>query len=127
MGGGWSRLSTREQHVLERTLRRYTVATYAGRFDGYSGEHFVIKRSAPLSPGIRVVYTVFQEQSGKVHDLDYLLRPAGHRWRVINVVADGVSDLSIKRTEFAHVMKTGGFSALIARLKAHIDRMARGG
>ncbi|MHB8415161.1 MAG: ABC transporter substrate-binding protein, partial [Acidiferrobacteraceae bacterium] len=63
---------------------------------------------------------------GKVHDFDYLLRPVDGHWRVINVVADGVSDLSVKRAEFAHVMKTKGFTGLIQRLNRHIVRMAHG-
>lgn len=127
MGSHWDKLSPGEQHTLENTMRRYTTATYAGRFDGYSGERLVVKRSSPLSTDVRVVYSVLTEHNGKVHDFDYLMRPTGHGWRVINVVADGVSDLSVKRTEFAHVLKTRGFAALIVRLDQHIARMAHGG
>lgn len=127
MGSRWDKLSPADQRILERTMRRYTTATYAGRFNGYSGERFSVKRSALLSADVKVVYSVFTEHNGKIHNFDYLMRPAGNRWRVINVVADGVSDLSVKRAEFAHVLKTKGFAGLIARLNQHIAHMAHGG
>ncbi|MHB8564496.1 MAG: ABC transporter substrate-binding protein [Acidiferrobacteraceae bacterium] len=126
MGNYWDKLSPAQQHTLEATMRHYTIATYAARFDGYSGESFSIKSSAPLSSQVSVVYSTLLEREGKSHDFDYLLHPVDGHWRVINVVADGVSDLSVKRAEFAHVMKTKGFTGLIHRLNRHIVRMAHG-
>ena len=126
MGNYWDKLNPAQQHILETTMRHYTIATYAARFDGYSGESFSIKSSAPLSGQVSVVYSTLLERDGKSHDFDYLLHPVDGHWRVINVVADGVSDLSVKRAEFAHVMKTKGFPGLIRRLNRHIARMAHG-
>ena len=49
--------------------------------------------------------------------LDYFLR-AG---RVFNVVADGVSDLSLRRADYSSIIKTEGFAALLTHIQRKID------
>lgn len=124
MGGNWIKLSPAQQRQFIAALRDYSVATYASRFDGYSGERFVIKSTQPLQPNAVVVYSALIQADGKVHSLDYLLRSVSGRWRVVNVLADGVSDLALKRAEFTHLLKLKGFAGLIADLKRSVARMA---
>lgn len=127
MGSYWAGLSSAQQREFIATLRDYTVATYASRFDGYSGERFVVKSAQPLQPNVVVVYSALTEADGKVHSFDYLMQPVAGEWRIVNVIADGVSDLSLRRAEFTHLMKLKGFTGLIGSLKNHIARMARAG
>ena len=127
LGNHWTKLSPAQQREFIAALRDYTIATYAARFDGYAGERFAVKSVQPLSPGRVVVSGTLTESDGKVHTLDYLMQPAGGEWRVINVVADGVSDLALKQAEFTHLLELKGFSGLIAGLKGYIARMAPGG
>ncbi len=126
LGGQWSRLSPAQQREFVAALRDYTIATYAARFDGYAGERFAIKSIQPLPPNRMVVSSTLTESGGKVHSLDYLMQPVAGQWRVINVVADGVSDLALKQAEFTHLLEQRGFPGLIAGLKGYIARMAQG-
>ncbi|EGQ63363.1 hypothetical protein GGI1_18909 [Acidithiobacillus sp. GGI-221] len=81
-------------------LADLTAATYAARFDSYNGEHFAIVGSQALQPGAEGVFSTFTEHNGKVHRFDYILQKDGDFWRIVNVVADGVSDLSLRRAEY---------------------------
>ena len=54
------------------------------------------------------------------------LQKDGGHWRIVNVVADGVSDLSLRRAEYTETMQKKGFTALIAHLKAQIAGYAKG-
>ena len=127
LGSHWIKLSPAQQREFIATLRDYTIATYAARFDGYAGERFAIQSVQPLQPGRVVVSSTLTEADGKVHSLDYLLQPVGVEWRVVNVVADGVSDLALKQAEFTHLLELKGFPGLIAGLKGYIARMTPGG
>ena len=50
--------------------------------------------------------------------LSYTLnQDANKNWTIINVVADGVSDLALRRAEYSRVIKSKGFDGLLA----HID------
>ena len=127
MGSYWTTLNAAQQREFITTLRDYTVATYAARFDGYSGERFAVKSVQSLQANVVVVYSTLTEADGKVHSFDYLMQPVAREWRIVNVVADGVSDLALKQAEFTHLMKLKGFTGLIADLKSYIARMARTG
>ncbi|MDA8365192.1 MAG: ABC transporter substrate-binding protein [Gammaproteobacteria bacterium] len=127
LGSHWAKLSPAQQKEFIATLAHYTIATYAARFDGYAGERFAIKSVESMRPSAMAVYSTITEANGKVHSLDYLLQPVDGQWRVINVVADGVSDLALKRAEFTHLLESKGYPGLIAGLKSYIARMAHGG
>ncbi len=126
LGSYWGRLDAGQQKQFVTILRNYTIATYAGRFDAYAGEHFAITGTRSLQPGTVGVFTTFTEKNGKVHRFDYLLQKEGNAWKVINVVADGVSDLSLKRAEYTDTLEKKGFGALLAHLQKQIDAYASG-
>jgi phospholipid transport system substrate-binding protein len=127
LGSHWRELSPAQQREFVATLRDYTIATYAARFNGYSGERFAIKSVQPMQPTVMVVSSDFIEADGKTHSFDYLMQSTAGQWRIVNVIADGVSDLALKQTEFTHVLELKGFADLIDGMKRHIARMARAG
>ena len=49
--------------------------------------------------------------------LDYYFLNGG----VFNVVADGVSDLSLRRADYNSIIKSEGFLALLSHLRQKID------
>ncbi len=126
LGSNWGRLDPGQQKQFVTALRNYTIATYAGRFDAYAGERFAITGSRSLQPGTVGVFTTFTEKNGKIHRFDYLLQKQGNVWQVINVVADGVSDLSLKRAEYTDTLEKKGFGALLAHLQKQMDAYASG-
>jgi phospholipid transport system substrate-binding protein len=52
--------------------------------------------------------------------LDYILHRTEDQWRIINVIAEGVSDLALKRAEYAAFLKVKGFDALLMKLNEKI-------
>ena len=39
---------------------------------------------------------------------DYMLKEIGDSWRIINIIANGVSDLALKRSEYSAVLQREG-------------------
>jgi phospholipid transport system substrate-binding protein len=45
-------------------------------------------------------------------------------WQIINIIADGVSDLALKRSEYTSILSRDGFDVLIAKITEKIDNYA---
>lgn len=126
LGRSWADMSAAERDAMVDLFSRWTVANYAARFDGYSGERFEVVSAKPSRKGRELVRTVLEVGDDSAADvsLDYLLRENDGKWRIINVIANGVSDLSLKRADYGAVIKTQGLDALIAKLNDQIDALA---
>ncbi len=120
IGRGWRHLSADQRHQFIDVFSRLVIATYASRFDGYSGERFQYVSEQPLSHHRIVAHTRLVRPDNDAVQLDYILRQSRRGWRVINVIADGVSDLALKRADYAAVLKAQGYDPLIDKLRAKI-------
>ncbi|MCZ6893424.1 MAG: ABC transporter substrate-binding protein, partial [Gammaproteobacteria bacterium] len=49
-----------------------------------------------------------------------------NKWLIVNVIAQGISDLSLKRADYTAVIKKEGFDSLVNRLNDKITAMLRG-
>ena len=45
-------------------------------------------------------------------------------WKVINVVANGVSDLALKRAEYQRILRDGDFAELLEHIGEQSQRLA---
>ncbi len=120
LGRYWKKVSEAERERYVRAFTEMSVTTYADRFDGYSGESFRILASEVAPRGDRLVRTELVKSDGDTVSLDYLLRQRDGRWRIINVVAEGVSNLALKRAEYAGFVKRNGFDALMEKMQAKL-------
>lgn len=127
LGRRWESLSGTQRQRMIDTFTRLTIATYASRFDGFSGESFETVAQEPLKRERMLVRSRLVRPEGEPIPLDYVLQESDDGWRIVNVVADGVSDLSLKRADYGSIMKREGFAALIGRLEGQIADMESGG
>lgn len=120
----WSQLEPEQRAEMVDAFTRLTIATYAARFNGYAGETFETVSTETARKGRMLVRTLLKVSGAGEEDvrLDYLLHEVGGEWRIINVVANGVSDLSLKRADYDVTLKQEGFDALVAKLNAQISQ-----
>jgi len=116
----WDTLSDRQRSKFVETFTRLGIATYAANFDSYSGERFKVISEKEVSTGRVLVKTYLIKSDGGKVELDYLLHRIENEWRVINVIAEGVSDLALKRTDYSNFLKNKSFEALISKLNEKI-------
>ena len=128
LGRYWSTLDDSQKAGIVDVFSRWTVAHYAARFDGYSGETFEVVSAEPAPRERELVRTVLRPGGGSREDvtLDYLLHRIDGSWRIINVIANGVSDLSLKRADYGAVMSARGYDGLMERLNNQIAEFASG-
>jgi phospholipid transport system substrate-binding protein len=128
VGQSWSTLQPAQQSAIIDSFRRMMIATYAKRFDGFSGESFQIVEIANRGTADKMVKTQIIQSNGKPIAINYLMRKSGPEWKIVDVYLDGtISELASRRSEFASILKTGGPDALITSLKKQGDKLLSGG
>jgi len=53
---------------------------------------------------------------GSQYHVDYYMRPTRAGWKIVDVIAEGVSYVRTYRTDFGAEVRSQGLDALIARL-----------
>ncbi len=122
----WSLLAAEDQQRFVAAFQRLSVMTYAARFGAVAADAFrPIVARAPDANGRVQVTTAIERQGQPDVSLEYLLQQDGEMWRIVNVVADGVSDLALKRAEYQRVFSSAGLDGLIAELEEQTQRLQR--
>jgi phospholipid transport system substrate-binding protein len=128
VGLQWPGVPADQQKQLVAAFTDFSVATYAGQFDDFSGERFEVDPKAAPAPGTDVIVkTKLVQSSGEPVQLDYLLRQEQGEWRIIDVFLEGtISQLAARRSEFSAILRDQGASGLISVLKEKTKALATG-
>jgi len=115
LGKTWKTLEGSAQSDFSALLEELIVATYADRFDSYNDQTFHHGAAEPARRGW-VVKTELEKSDGSRVTMDYYFRDG----KVFNVVADGVSDLSLRRADYNSIVKNEGYEQLLAHIRENI-------
>ncbi len=127
VGQSWASLAPEQQASIVDAFTRMMVATYASRFNGFSGEKFEVVQILDQAPSDKMIKTRIVQSNGKAVALNYLMRKVGPEWKIVDVYLDGtISELASRRAEFSSILKSGGPDALIATLKSQGDKLLAG-
>ena len=128
IGPGWPHLTPDQQQRLSASFTRYTISTYASRFDDFSGERFEVDPNPAQNPSGVIVSTRLVRPHDEPVTLNYLMRRDGAGvWRVIDVFLSGtVSELATRRSEFVAVLQRDGADGLVRLLEARCAAMRTG-
>jgi phospholipid transport system substrate-binding protein len=126
IGPRWTSIPKEQQAALVDGFSRMTIATYANRFDGYSGERFDVEPAVDTRSSGKLVHTRLVQSNGEPVSLDYLMRASGSGWKIVDVYLTGtISELATRRSEFAAILNAGGTSALIDSLRQQAEKLLR--
>ena len=127
VGPSWSALTPQQQAAIINAFTRMTIATYASRFDGFSGEQFQILETSDRTNGDKIVKTQIVKSDGGTVPLSYLMRKSGADWKIVDIYLDGtISELANRRAEFGAILKSGGPDALVVSLNKQGDKLLTG-
>ncbi len=119
VGRPWKSFNEDQQKKLVNAFSRFTIATYADRFNGYSGESFRIVQTLKSPRNTRLIKTELIKQNGKAIRLNYLLRNTGKGWQIMDIFLKGsISELATKRSEYNMTVKREGFEGLVSKINA---------
>jgi phospholipid transport system substrate-binding protein len=115
VGRHWAKFSEDDRKRWVETFAAFTISNFAERFDGFSGESFTIVGYKPASAETLMVLTRLNRPGEDHVSLNYRMREAASGWRVVDIYSGGrVSEIALRRSEYAKVLKDGGVEKLIA-------------
>jgi phospholipid transport system substrate-binding protein len=117
----WADFTDDERRRFLAAFERLSVMTYASRFAGVGEGTFEIAGRGDAGRGrIEVNARIIRSDADPV-PLDYVLEESAAGWRIVNIFADGVSDLALKRAEYQRILAQGSIEDLIVHITAQAD------
>lgn len=127
-GTAWTSADPDQQAALVQAFTRFSIATYADRFKGYSGERFETLGERPGPRNTVIVDTKLVRPDDPAVSLSYVMQERGGVWRIIDVIVEGsISELAVRRSEYAQILRQGGAGKLVEVLNAKADGMLKAG
>ena len=128
VGPTWASLAPEQQKRLLDAFRSYTVASYVANFDSYTGQKFSVSPATRSAGADRVVVqSRITPVNGDPTELDYVVQNTPSGWKVVDVLASGsISRVAVQRSDFRHLLSSGGGNALLASLQRKTSDLSGG-
>ncbi len=121
LGPAWAKLDPSQQQQITTAFAHYVAATYADRFDTYSGEQLQVSGERPYGADL-IVETKIVKANGEATRLDYMVRQSQGSSRISDVYLDGtISQLAVHRAEFYSILRREGVEGLVTALNRKVD------
>jgi phospholipid transport system substrate-binding protein len=125
VGPEWANFSPDQQKALIAAYTRFTVANYVHNFHDFDGQRFEIDDNVLSRGDDKVVHTRVIPSHDVPVNLLYRMHEVDGTWKVVDVISDGVSQLALRRSDFAVALAAGGAPALIAHLNKSSDALMK--
>ena len=125
LGRPWQEQSAERLREFVHLFKQLLFNAYIGQVEKMTGfdEKFFYD-SEKLDGNFALVKTHVTVSSGKNENIDYRLRYRDGKWRVYDVVIDGVSMVENYRSQFNSILFNQSFESLLKKLKAKVDQSA---
>jgi len=117
LGAHWSERTTREREEFTDLFTRLLEHSYLGKIESFRGGNIRYVKETVKSP-FAEVKTLVDTAAGETVSVDYRMLRDGDRWRIYDVLIDGVSILRNCRAQFGTMLRYYSFQSLIERLRS---------
>jgi phospholipid transport system substrate-binding protein len=113
----WKKLTSEQQDEFAVQLREYLANDYSSRLDRYDQQdvHVLDERQEPRGDVTVRTQMVGGQVDGAI--VDYRMRSKDGRWRIIDVVIEGISLVANLRDQFREVLTREGPEKLLEKLR----------
>jgi phospholipid transport system substrate-binding protein len=119
--GRYWRVSTPQQRdEYQRLFENMVIAVYSSRFEEYKGQRFETRGYRADGEKDTIVSSFVVPEEGPEVQVDWRVRYKNGRYKVIDVIVEGVSMSLTQRSDFAAVIQRGGgnVQVLLSHLQA---------
>lgn len=122
----WPTLSEEQRARFVDAFERLSIMTYAARFENIGPGTFRIEGTSDAGGGRVQVSAVIVRADRDDIPMNYVLQRRDGPWRIVNIVADGVSDLALKRAEYQQILNDGSIDDLIRHVLDQAAQLEQG-
>lgn len=126
VGQQWTTASDEQRRKLITAFTNLSVTTYAARFNGFSGESFEVLGERPGPRDTVLVDTRINRPTEGPVAITYVMAERDGAWQIIDVLLDrSISEMAVRRSEYAQVLREGGPDKLAETLDAKAEELAK--
>ena len=123
-GSSWADMSDADRSAVIGAFTHFSAASYASRFNGFSGEAFEVTGERDGPRGTRLVDTKIIRADGAPVPVTYVMSDRTGAWRIVDVLLDkSISELAVRRSEYTKVLANDGATGLVETLNEKADEM----
>lgn len=118
LGRYWKTATAQQRSEYQKLFENMIVEVYSKRFNDYNGQALEV-RSAQAEGKDTVVQSFIVPESGPEIQVDWRVRHKDGRYKIVDVIVEGVSMALTQRSDFASVIQRGGgeLDILLAELR----------
>jgi phospholipid transport system substrate-binding protein len=119
LGRYWRTATTAQKKEYFKLFEHMILDVYSKRFGDYKGQKIDIRKARPEARSDILVTSFILQDNGTEIQLDWRVRYKEGRYRVVDVIVEGVSMALTQRADFASVIQRGGgeVSVLLTHLR----------
>jgi phospholipid transport system substrate-binding protein len=122
LGQAYRQLTPEEQREYQQLFADYVLKTYSNRLGGYKGETFTVVSSQAQGEQDALVRTRIDRPGAAPVQCDWRVRVFEGRYKIVDVLVEGISMAVTQRAEFASVVQNNGTAGLLEALRARVAR-----
>lgn len=119
LGRYWNSATDAQKKEYQSLFENLVVNVYSQRFDEYQGQDLDVRSSRPEGKKDAIVKSFIVDKNGTEFSVDWRVRYKDGRYKIIDVIIEGVSMSLTQRSDFSSVIQRGGgnVDVLISHLK----------
>jgi len=125
VGPDWPNILPEQQKALIAAFSRFTITNYVHNFRDWDGQKFEIDDNVLSRGEYKIVQTRLITPHGTPASLLYRMREVDGVWKVVDVSYNGVSEMTLRRSDFSAAIASGGAPALLAYLNKVSDDLMK--
>lgn len=108
LGRYWRTTSPKQKKTYQDLFRKMVVEVYSSRFSDYQGHAFEVRSFRPDGKADVLVTSFIVPKGDAPIQVDWRVRYKNGRYRIVDVIVEGVSMSLTQRSDFSAVIQKGG-------------------
>lgn len=127
VGPSWTNMPESDRKALVDAVERLTVVNYAKSFSKFSGEQFIVQPEAKPRSDDKIVESKLVASDGTQVAFNYRMHPVDGHWKIVDIYLNGnISQLALRRADFASTVQKLGPNGLVEKLNEMVDKQMTG-
>ena len=123
LGRYWRPATLEQRDSYVDLFSRFVVKSYSRHLGAIAGGSFDVVGAEPIGKSDYLVTTILHRNSGPPFKAGWRVRLIDDKYKIIDVIVEGISMAMTQRQEFASVLKRDGVERLLQILSAKVGRM----
>lgn len=110
LGRNWRVATAKQKKEYLKLFENLVVKVYSSRFNDYEGQKFDVDSFRNAGKKDIIITSYIVPNTGSKVKVDWRVRNKGGRYKIVDVIIEGVSMAVTQRSDFASVIQRGGGS-----------------